>query len=59
MRIEIRNLNGNQFVIRHWGDASKPKLLMLHGFPEFGDAWEDLAPLVANLFHCIAQVQRG
>ncbi|MDG0981782.1 MAG: alpha/beta hydrolase [Tateyamaria sp.] len=59
MRIEIRNLNGNQFVTRHWGDASKPKLLMLHGFPEFGDAWEDLAPLVAHRFHCIAPDQRG
>jgi pimeloyl-ACP methyl ester carboxylesterase len=46
-------------VIRHWGDASKPKLLLLHGFPEFGGAWADLAPLLADRFHCIAPDQRG
>lgn len=59
MRIETRELGGHPFVIRHWGDASKPKILMLHGFPEFGGAWADLAPLLADRFHCIAPDQRG
>lgn len=59
MRIETRELGGHPFAIRHWGDASKPKLLMLHGFPEFGGAWADLAPLLADRFHCIAPDQRG
>lgn len=59
MRIETRGLNGQPFLIRHWGDPSNPKLLLLHGFPEYGGAWEDLAPLLADRFHCIAPDQRG
>ena len=59
MRIETRKLNGETFTIRHWGDDQLPPLLMLHGFPEFSGAWEDLAPLLADHFHCIAPDQRG
>lgn len=59
MRIETRELGGHPFVIRHWGDPSKPKILLLHGFPEYGGAWQDLAPLLADRFHCIAPDQRG
>jgi pimeloyl-ACP methyl ester carboxylesterase len=32
---------------------------MLHGFPEFGGAFDDLAPLLATNFHVIAPDQRG
>jgi pimeloyl-ACP methyl ester carboxylesterase len=59
MRIETRELNGHPFVVRHWGDPTLPTLLMLHGFPEYGGAWADLAPLLADRFHCIAPDQRG
>ena len=51
---ETRQINGNPFFIRHWGDEDAPKLLMLHGFPEYSGAWNDLAPLLAKRFHCIA-----
>ncbi len=44
---------------RHWGDPSLPRLLMLHGFPEYSGAWEELAPLLSHRFHCIAPDQRG
>lgn len=52
-------LNGQPFFIRRWGDPTLPPLLMLHGFPEYGGAWGDLAPLLAGHFHCIAPDQRG
>ncbi len=56
---ETVDLNGRPFFIRHWGDENLPKLLMLHGFPEYGGAWAQLAPLLAHKFHCIAPDQRG
>lgn len=58
-RTETVTLNGNPFFLRHWGDEDLPKLLLLHGFPEYGGAWSDLAPLLATRFHCIAPDQRG
>ena len=59
MRFETRDLNGKRFTLRHWGDPSLPKILMLHGFPEFSGAWDDLAPMLADRYHCIAPDQRG
>lgn len=52
-------LDGHAFHIRRWGDPALPRLLLLHGFPEYGGAWGDLAPLLAERFHCIAPDQRG
>lgn len=52
-------LDGHPFHIRRWGDPTLPRLLLLHGFPEYGGAWRDLAPLLAERFHCIAPDQRG
>ena len=59
MREQTWMLNGQRFHARHWGDPGLPVLLMLHGFPEYGGAWCDLAPLLAHRFHCIAPDQRG
>ena len=58
-RTEEVTLNGQPFFVRHWGDDGLPVLLMLHGFPEYGGAWAELAPLLAERFHCIAPDQRG
>ena len=59
MRTAQRDLNGRSFTVREWGTPGLPKLLMLHGFPEYGGAWGDLAPLLSDKFHCIAPDQRG
>ena len=59
MQSHTATLNGQEFFIRTWGDASLPKMLLLHGFPEYGGAWEDLATRLAPYFHCIAPDQRG
>ena len=56
---ETIELQGKPFYLRHWGEEGLPRLLLLHGFPEYGGAWADLAPLLAERFHCIAPDQRG
>lgn len=59
MQSEMIELNGHPFHLCRWGDPDLPVLLMLHGFPEYCGAWSDLAPLLADRFHCIAPDQRG
>ena len=59
MQTETVLLNGQPFFLRRWGDPELPVLLLLHGFPEFSGAWEDIAPLLAQHFHCVAPDQRG
>lgn len=58
-RTSTQTLNGHDFFVREWGDEGLPKLLMLHGFPEYGGAWTDLAERLCARFHCIAPDQRG
>ncbi|MCB1388872.1 MAG: alpha/beta hydrolase [Rhodobacteraceae bacterium] len=41
-----------------WGDPSAPPVLMLHGFPEYGGAWAEVAKHLPGR-HCIAPDQRG
>jgi len=52
-------VKGKPFLVREWGTEGLPKLLMLHGFPEYGGAWEDIAQRLSPHFHCIAPDQRG
>lgn len=59
MKTEIRSLNGQDFWLRHWGTPGLPRLLLLHGFPEYGGAWEDLATRLSDRFHITAPDQRG
>lgn len=59
MKTEYLDLNGQPFFVRRWGNADLPPLLMLHGFPEYGGAWADLAPHLSDHFHCIVPDQRG
>ena len=59
MQTDTCLLNGQAFHLRRWGHPDLPPLLMLHGFPEYSGAWEDLAPLLADRFHCVAPDQRG
>ena len=59
MITETLELNGQPFFVRRWGNPDLPPLLMLHGFPEYGGAWADLAPYLSHRFHCVAPDQRG
>lgn len=55
----FETLNGRSFFVRRWGDPALPHLLMLHGFPEYSGAWQELAECLCHRFHCIAPDQRG
>lgn len=44
--------------LHRWGDPSAPPLLMLHGFPEYGAAWAEVAARLPG-WQCIAPDQRG
>ncbi len=59
MKTDIIDLNGQSFFLRRWGNPDLPPFLMLHGFPEYGGAWSELASHLADHFHCIAPDQRG
>jgi len=51
-------LNGHEFHLHRWGAPDAPPLLMLHGFPEYGGAWDEVATRLPR-WHCIAPDQRG
>lgn len=55
----FETLNGARFYVRRWGVDRNPPLLLLHGFPEYGGAWEALATRLSHRFHVIAPDQRG
>ncbi len=59
MTTQTLELGGKPFFVRSWGAPDLPVLLMLHGFPEYGGAWSDVARHLAHRFHCIAPDQRG
>lgn len=59
MQSGFETLGGRPFFLRRWGDPALPRLLMLHGFPEYGGAWAELAERLCHRFHCIAPDQRG
>ena len=59
MKSEFVSLNGNEFFVRLWGDASKPPLMLLHGFPEYSGAWQELAAYLCDDYYCIAPDLRG
>ena len=52
------DLNGRPFHLHRWGDPAAAPLLMLHGFPEYGGAWAELAVHLPG-WQCIAPDQRG
>lgn len=59
METHSLTLNGQNFFVRSWGQPHLPKLIMLHGFPEYSGAFDDIAPNLSGMFHCIAPDQRG
>jgi pimeloyl-ACP methyl ester carboxylesterase len=45
---------GLKLFYREAGDASKPTIVLLHGFPSSSYSFHDLIPLLADRFHVIA-----
>lgn len=59
MESRMVTLRGHEFHLREWGERDAPILLMLHGFPEYGGAWADLAERMMDDWRCVAPDQRG
>jgi epoxide hydrolase 4 len=51
--------NGQSLFTRVMGDAQAPLVLFLHGFPEYGGAWDALLPRFADQYFAVAPDQRG
>jgi len=56
----VDNINGLRLHILEAGDAGKPLLLLLHGFPEIAYSWRKVMPALAEAgYHVVAPDQRG
>jgi pimeloyl-ACP methyl ester carboxylesterase len=53
------NVDGLNIAYREAGDPSKPKLVLLHGFPASSHQYRDLIPALADRFHVIAPDYQG
>lgn len=59
MHVWTQALGPHAFTLRSWGSPAQPMILMLHGFPEYGGAWADVAENLSDDFYCVAPDQRG
>ncbi|MEJ0077031.1 MAG: alpha/beta hydrolase [Alphaproteobacteria bacterium] len=56
----IDNINGLSMHVLEAGDAARPCVLLLHGFPELAYSWRKIMlPLADAGFHIVAPDQRG
>ncbi|PWS37953.1 alpha/beta hydrolase [Falsiroseomonas bella] len=56
----VAGVNGLAMHVLEAGEAGRPALLLLHGFPELAYSWRKVMPaLAAAGFHVIAPDQRG
>jgi pimeloyl-ACP methyl ester carboxylesterase len=54
VRVKMGNVAGVRIFYREAGDASKPAIVLLHGFPSSSHSFHDLIPLLADHFHVLA-----
>ena len=50
----VATVNGRKVFYREAGDAGRPAIILLHGFPSSSHMYRDLIPLLADRFHVIA-----
>jgi len=56
----VAGVNGLDMHVLEAGEAGRPVLLLLHGFPELAYSWRKVMPALAEAgFHVIAPDQRG
>lgn len=56
----VENVNGLRVHLLEAGEAGRPCVLLLHGFPELAYSWRKVMPGLADAgFHVIAPDQRG
>ncbi len=59
MRTRTVTVDGLDFNCRVAGPEDGPLLLMLHGFPEYSGAWEEVMERLSDDCLCVAPDQRG
>lgn len=59
MRRDTIRANGLDFSCLTGGDPEAPLVLLLHGFPEYSGAWEDMIERLSDRWFCVAPDQRG
>ena len=56
----VDEVNGLRMHVLEAGEAGRPLLLLLHGFPELAYSWRKVMPALAEAgFHVVAPDQRG
>ncbi|MGZ4173273.1 MAG: SDR family oxidoreductase [Solirubrobacteraceae bacterium] len=50
---------GVQLALVEVGDANRPTLVFVHGYPDTKEVWVDVLPLLRNRFHVVAYDVRG
>lgn len=56
----VENINGLSMHVLEAGEAGRPCVLLLHGFPELAYSWRKIMlPLATAGFHVVAPDQRG
>ncbi|MDF2234238.1 alpha/beta hydrolase [Albimonas sp. CAU 1670] len=59
MRRETVQVRGLTFSCLVDGPEDGPLVLMLHGFPEYSGAWEEMIARLSDRYFCVAPDQRG
>ncbi|MEO6882011.1 MAG: alpha/beta hydrolase [Mycobacteriaceae bacterium] len=57
VRTRISTTDGTQIAVAHAGTG--PPLLLLHGYPQSGAMWHELAPVLAQTHHVVVSDLRG
>src|ERR1051325_8020740 len=56
----VDNVNGIRMHVLEAGEAARPTVLLVHGFPELAYSWRKVMPAIADAgYHVIAPDQRG
>ncbi|HEX3607762.1 MAG TPA: SDR family oxidoreductase [Candidatus Dormibacteraeota bacterium] len=50
---------GVRLVVAELGDRSAPTVVLLHGYPDTKEVWEEVAARLASRFHVVAYDMRG
>lgn len=59
MKKQFIDTKRGRFHYREFGNAKNPSVVMLHGWPQSGRCWEEVAVQLENDFHLIAPDLRG
>lgn len=59
MKTSTLTIRGLKTRVTEWGDSTKPKLVLLHGWMDCGGSFQFIAPYLEDSFHIVAPDLRG